>query len=231
MKRVDLTQPEGHIPMGVGCIDSLLNGGLERGVLTEIFGEGGSGKTNFAMHFAISVLNSGKSVIYIDTEGFSVERFMQIAGGNRDVTKKLFLYRVTSLEDQEVALLKSQKMIEKDSDFDMLIIDSFTEHFRAERDDKSNRPPSMQKQLSVITSIASEHNIPVLITNQIYMDVDSGNFQAYGGYFLNHSVKTILTLEKIEPGKRLLRIVKHRSIQEGLSCQFYLLNIGIACNP
>ena len=81
MKRVDLTQPEVHVPMGVGCIDSLLNGGLERGVITEIFGEGGSGKSNFAMHFAISSLNSGKSVIYIDSEGFSVERFMQIAGG------------------------------------------------------------------------------------------------------------------------------------------------------
>ena len=54
--------------------------------------------------------------------------------------------------------------------------------------------------------LSSEHNIPVLITNQIYVDVESGNFQAYGGYFLNHSVKTILALEKIEPGKRLLKL-------------------------
>ena len=75
-----------------------------------------------------------------------------------DLTKRLFLYRVNSLEDQELALLKSQKMIEKDSDFDMLIIDSFTEHFRAEKDDKSNRPPSMQKQLGLITAISSQYN-------------------------------------------------------------------------
>ncbi|EQD75428.1 DNA repair and recombination protein RadB [mine drainage metagenome] len=51
MKRIDLLETDEHLPMGIGCIDSLLNGGLEKGVITEVFGEGGSGKTNFAMHF------------------------------------------------------------------------------------------------------------------------------------------------------------------------------------
>ncbi|MHB8361201.1 MAG: DNA repair and recombination protein RadB [Thermoplasmataceae archaeon] len=231
MKRIDLLEKDEHIPMGIGCIDSLLNGGLEKGVITEVFGEGGSGKTNFAMHFAVSCINSGKSVIYVDTEGFSTERFMQIAGGNRDISNGMFLYRVTNLEDQEISIIKSQKIIEKEDKFGLLIIDSFTEHFRSERDEKSNRPPSMQKQLAILGTIAAEQNIPVLITNQIYMDVDSGNFQAYGGYFLNHSVKTILSIDKISSGKRLLKIVKHRSIPEDISCEFYLLNIGIACNP
>ncbi|MHB1493032.1 MAG: DNA repair and recombination protein RadB [Thermoplasmataceae archaeon] len=231
MKRIDLTQAEEHIPMGIGCIDSLLNGGLEKGVITEVFGEGGSGKTNFAMHFAVSCLNSGKNVIYIDSEGFSSERFLQISGGNREILQRMYLYRVLSVEDQEISIMKSQKMMEKEGNFSMVIIDSFTEHFRAERDEKSNRPPSMQKQLSILGTMAAEHDIPVLITNQIYMDVDKGNFQAYGGYFLNHSVKTILSIEKLSPGKRVLKVVKHRSIQEELSCEFYLLNIGIACNP
>ena len=81
MDKVDLSKPPEKIPLGVNCIDELTSGGIEPEVITEIYGEGGSGKSNLSMQYAISTIKSGKSVLYFDTEGFSSERFIQISGG------------------------------------------------------------------------------------------------------------------------------------------------------
>jgi len=61
-------------------MDKLLNGGIERDAITNIYGPAGSGKTNIAL--AATIITSGeKKVIYMDTEGsFSLERFRQLGG-------------------------------------------------------------------------------------------------------------------------------------------------------
>ena len=77
MKQKDV-QPDLKLPTGIGCIDEMLGGGFDRGVLNQVFGEGGVGKTNIAMQAAINSIQSGKKVIYIDTEGFSSTRFFTV---------------------------------------------------------------------------------------------------------------------------------------------------------
>ncbi len=67
---------------GVACIDYVMSGGLEPGVMTELYGEGGTGgKSNMCMVFAVSALSLGRSVIFLDTEGLSTERLLQVSGG------------------------------------------------------------------------------------------------------------------------------------------------------
>ena len=46
---------------GVKGIDKLLDGGLEEGIVTEIYGEGGSGKTSFALMIAVRVAESASA--------------------------------------------------------------------------------------------------------------------------------------------------------------------------
>jgi RecA/RadA recombinase len=64
-----------------GCksIDELLGGGFESGTVTQLYGEAGSGKTNICLQAAVECARKGKKVIFIDSEGFSPERFLQIA--------------------------------------------------------------------------------------------------------------------------------------------------------
>jgi RecA/RadA recombinase len=58
-----------------GCegLDLLLGGGFEPGIITQIYGEAGTGKTNIILQLAVGAVSRGFKVIFIDTEGFSVE--------------------------------------------------------------------------------------------------------------------------------------------------------------
>ncbi|MCL5955114.1 MAG: DNA repair and recombination protein RadB [Candidatus Thermoplasmatota archaeon] len=230
MEKVDLSSLPGKIPIGISCLDELTGGGLESEVITEIFGEGGAGKTNISMQFAISTIREGGQVLYLDTEGFSVERFLQISGGDSSMADGLILYRVSSLEDQDLAILRVPKILEKSRKVRLIIIDSFTEYFRLEASgDAVTRAAGFQKELSSLAASALKFRVPVLLTNQIYQSPDSGNLHPFGGYVIDHVMKAIYRVEKTKDGKRRLVVVKHRSIKEGTAKEFKITEYGLSC--
>ncbi|QRF74527.1 DNA repair and recombination protein RadB [Thermoplasmatales archaeon] len=230
MEKVEISEPRKKLAIGVSCIDSLIGGGLESGVITEIYGEGGSGKTNLALLFSISCIRQGKRVIYIDTEGVSSERLSQISNGSEKLGENLILYRVSSLEDQELAIMRCEKLIERYGNVGLIVIDSFTEYFRLEKtSDAPARIAGFQKQLSHLSRIILKFNIPALITNQVYQDVDGGGLQPFGGHVINHAMKSILEVSKIDSGKRRLTVMKHRSIADGQFSDFRIASFGISC--
>ena len=230
MEKVDLSSLPGKIPIGISCLDELTGGGLESEVITEIFGEGGAGKTNISMQFAISTIREGGQVLYLDTEGFSVERFLQISGGDSSMADGLILYRVSSLEDQDLAILRVPKILEKSRKVRLIIVDSFTEYFRLEASgDAVTRAAGFQKELSSLAASALKFRVPVLLTNQIYQSPDSGNLHPFGGYVIDHVMKAIYRVEKTKDGKRRLVVVKHRSIKEGTAKEFKITEYGLSC--
>lgn len=229
MNRIDLSQDQEKIPTGISCIDKALAGGIERSIITEIYGEGGSGKTNLSLILSLSVVNSGGTVFYLDTEGVSVERIRQITPDAAEM-KRFYLYRIKSLEDQELTLTRVDRNIDRGQKPDFLVIDSFTEYFRLEKGgDPSARANSMQKHLSILLSIITRSGCAVLITNQIYQDVATGSLEPFGGYVMNHSVKALYRIEKLPDGKRRIELLKHRSAPEGLSAVFRITGFGIEC--
>lgn len=230
MEKIDLSSLPGKIPIGVSCIDELTAGGIEPEVITELYGEGGAGKTNLSMQFAISIIKAGGQALYLDTEGFSAERFLQISGGNEDLMNGLILYRVASLEDQDLAIMRVPKILEKSKSIRIVIVDSFTEFFRLEASgDAAARAPRFQKELSNLASASLKFHIPVLITNQIYQNPESGNIHPFGGNVIDHVMKAIYRVEKSKDGKRKLVVVKHRSIKEGNSVEFRIAEFGLDC--
>ncbi|MDP2840878.1 MAG: ATPase domain-containing protein, partial [Candidatus Methanoperedens sp.] len=64
-------QKQERMSCGCKCIDDLLGGGFERGIVTQIYGASGTGKTNICIQLAVVTVHSGKKVVFIDTEGFS----------------------------------------------------------------------------------------------------------------------------------------------------------------
>jgi DNA repair protein RadB len=70
--------------------------------------------------------------------------------------------------------------------------------------------------------------MPVIITNQVYMDTLKNTYFGLGGTALEHISKVIIRLEKMDsPGLRRARLVKHRSQPEGASFDFEITGDGI----
>ena len=217
------------IKTGCESIDSLLGGGFERGCITEIYGEAGSGKTNVCLQTAINIAKVGKKVIYVDTEGVSMERFRQL-GGDEEVAKNILFYQVYKFSQQREVIERIVRLLEQKSDIPLVIIDSLTEFYRAEwgvGEDTSSKRNSLAWQLSLLSSLARRKNIAVVVTNQVYMDTNTGELRPIGGHTLHHNAKTILHLKKIGNGYREALLVKHRSIEEGKSSRFVIKGDGL----
>ncbi|KPV47643.1 DNA repair protein RadB [Acidiplasma aeolicum] len=233
MEKIKFTEVPEKIPSGYDCIDNLMQGGIEPSIITEFYGMGGAGKTNLSMIFSYSMVKSGRQVIYIDTEGFSVERFKQICGDDFNYND-INIYRVKSLDDQHLAVIKAEKLIAEKRDsrksIGLMVVDSFTNFFRMETGTDANaRMEGYERQLNILSGIAIKYEIPVLITNQIYADVENHKIEPFGGYFIDHAMKAIYYIEKMDNGNRRITVIKHRSIQENLFSEFKITKNGISC--
>ena len=227
MKSPEIRREE-KLPFGIGCIDQFLEGGIDPGVITQIYGEGGSGKTNMALQLTVSALSRGERVIYVDTEGFSSNRFLQICGGNQEYSNNLILFTPENIGEQEVCLIKAERIMQNSKDVKLLVIDSMTALLRIERDENLKNQ-GLSRDISIINTICNKYKIPVFITNQIYFDVEESQITPYGGYLLNHFSKTILSIKRTRGTGRELKIVKHRSIQDGKSVEIFVNSTGLSC--
>ncbi|SFM41975.1 DNA repair and recombination protein RadB [Methanolobus profundi] len=214
-----------------GCkpIDDLLGGGFEAGVVTQIFGEPGSGKTNLSLQLAVECVKKGKKVVYIDTEAISPARFKQIAGENaKEIAQHIVIFEPHNFEEQYAAVKEIEKLIS--DKIGLIIIDSATAFYRFELDQEESSMRTrreLSNQIGFIHAIARKHRIVAVITNQIYTDITTGNAKPIGGSGIEHISKTIIQLEKRGDGKRRAKLWKHRSLPEGGTCEFTITNEGV----
>ncbi len=217
-----------RLPSGCQSLDLLLGGGFESGVITQVYGESGTGKSNIALQLAVQAVARGFRVIFIDTEGFSAERFKQIAGpGAEEVAAKIMIFEPMSLEQQAIAIREASKIAGRD--LGLVVLDSATSLYRVllEADDNRAVRRTLSVQLSELQEIARKHRIPVVITNQVYTDIESNALRPIGGTYLEHMCKAIIFLEKTGEGLRRARLMKHRSLPEGGLAEFRLTARGL----
>jgi len=223
-----------------GCksIDGLLGGGFESGTVTQLYGEAGSGKTNVCLQVAIECARKGKRVIFIDSEGFSPERFLQIASANSEnvesIARRIIIYEPHSFEQQTSCINEIEEVIkekEGENGVALVILDSATLFYRLELDDERSiyLRRVLANQIMHLLEIARRYDLAVIITNQVYMDLEDGNLRPSGGYALEHLSKVIVQLEKTAEGrgKRIAILKKHRSMPEDISCEFFITSKGV----
>jgi DNA repair protein RadB len=218
-----------HLSTGSKALDDLLEGGLEGGAITLFFGEAGSGKTNICLQIASLVAASGKKVIYIDTEGVSLERLKQIAGDQyEDVMKNILFFEPQSFDEQEKFVDKAVKLAESSLEVGVMILDSATIHYRLTRNDEEKGiRKSLSPQLAKLLAAARTKDIPVILTSQVYTDIEKGTFEPLGGHVLLHNAKAIIRLDKIGTSSRRAVIIKHRHLEEGRKADFKLTKDGV----
>ena len=222
------------VPMGCACIDDLLGGGFEAGAITQIFGEAGSGKTNMCLQLASSVIRSGKKVIYIDSEGLSADRIQQIFGREHDsMLKSLLIFEPFDFEEQEAIIDKAVGLAMKNEDIGLMVLDSATGHYRVElaKDLERTERRSFIAQITALLKLCRRRVMPVILTSQVYTDIERNEYKALGGHVLRHNCKVIIRLDRDQdvPGRREAVLMKHWALAEGKRAEFWLTENGIEC--
>jgi len=219
-----------RLATGIGSVDRLLGGGLETDGLTEIYGEGGSGKTLFCLEVAAHVARAARWVFYIDTEGVSLERLRAIGGPELGrILGRLLVAAPKDLELQGQAVTTACALARGGRrDVGLLVLDSATNFYRLSLSgpDEDDAREALVLQVADLVSTARARGIPALLTNQVWRNPREGTLEPLGGSFLNHAAKTILRFDRHEGARRSVDLVKHRSRPEG-SAEFRITSTGL----
>ena len=157
------------ISTGIEKLDQFLGGGIKNGIITDIFGPNGIGKTQFLIQISINSLQRGGHVYFQDTTGeFRPERMLEIMK-NRNIEHslmdKVIVSRITNSAEQLHALSKTSE-----SNFTLLVIDNITDLFSFEyHEDELSLEKNIlfMKYMHTLSKTTIQNNIPVVITNMI----------------------------------------------------------------
>ncbi|SFK71829.1 DNA repair protein RadB [Halogranum rubrum] len=223
--------------VSTGCapLDDLLDGGFERGTVTQVYGPPAAGKTNLALAAAVDVAASGGTAVYIDSEGLSLDRFRQLVETRTDdatefeeITSRLIITEVYDFEEQEEAVRDVTEFAER---ADLIVLDSATGFYRLERTggggDDGESLRRVARQVTHLLSLARKHDLAVVLTNQVYSDPDSDMTRALGGHTLEHWTGAVLRLDRFRGGNRRATLEKHRAKAAGESVTFKITDGGM----
>tara|TARA_B100000315_G_C14577683_1_gene588747 strand:- start:1594 stop:2331 length:738 start_codon:yes stop_codon:yes gene_type:complete len=234
-----------RISTGSYDLNTWLNGGYEKDVITMIAGPPGSGKTNMSILTACSQAKKGNKVIFIDTEGgFSVDRVKQIIPENYEkILENIFLLEPTNFEEQNKSFSKLLDKLRKEQ-IGLIVIDGMATLYRLELGEASRSGGKSEErvrtlnskvaqQMRILSEISRKKKIPIVITNQVYSSFlsDEENRKGIikevnivGGDLLKYWSKCIIELKNEHRKKAIL--LKHRSLPRK-EMSFEIRNEGI----
>ena len=150
-------------------LDEFLSGGIPDGVIVDIFGGNGTGKTQLLLQLAINSIKNDGRVLYLDTTGgFRPERILEIQKQPEkqfDFLEKITVSRVTNTSEQ----IKSIKNL-VNNDFSLIVIDNVTDLFSYEykKDESTFEKNSLfMKYMHELSKFAIANKIPIVVTNMI----------------------------------------------------------------
>ncbi len=206
-----------------------LTGGFEKDTISTIYGPAGSGKTNFCILAAIAAIEKGKKVVYVDTDGsFSVDRMRQITPDYVKCLENMIFFKPMSFQEQKIAFDNLHKLIGQN--IGLIIVDSIAMLYRLQlgnENDIYNVNRELGKQITTLTQIARQSNIPILITNQVYSAFDgSDDVKMVGGNFLNYGSKCLIEIKEYKNQKQVI-LRKHRSLPTNIKVDFRIVEKGV----
>lgn len=215
-------------------INKLLGGGINRRLLTLVYGEGGSGKTRFCLHACNQAMGKGLPGIrsltrhacnqatkktthinqakgkacFIDTEGISGE-LLSLCN-----PEKIIVYKPKSFEEQFQAVESAVK-----GKYEIIVLDSLTNHYRQILSDYNyyelnNR---IAEQLELLAQYSRLNDCPVLVTTQMSGD------RALGGELLDRMPVWI----RLEKGKIRRLVAERCPLGKGGEAGFRITGSGI----
>lgn len=185
--------------------------------ITCIYGEASTGKTTLAKLAAIEISKKDKKVIYIDTENsFNLDRIKQLAGDEFEkVLDNIILFKPKRFSEQNKIIRSLPEM----KNISLIVIDTVSHFYRVKVREKPRIYNMwMRRQFSILSELSK--NIPVIITNQVYNDINKKDIEMIGGEMLKRLSDRIIRLEK-EPRKIIFEkpaeeAIRFEIVKEGL---------------
>ena len=157
------------ISTGLQKLDDFLSGGIPDGVIVDIFGGNGTGKTQLLLQLSINSIKNGGHVLYLDTTGgFRPERILEIQKQSKkqiNFLEQITVSRITNTSEQ----IKSIQNFESNN-FSLIVIDNVTDLFSYEykRDESIFEKNSLFiKYMNELSKFAITKRIPIVVTNMI----------------------------------------------------------------
>lgn len=146
---------------GIVALDEFLGGSLPRGIILDVYGPGGSGKSQVLMRAAAEAAAAGFRAAFVDTTGaFRPERIIQMIPAPA-ILDNIAVLRATSTAEQAAA----PAMV---TDADLLLIDSLTDLFSYEYAGEE-KAPARAREMTVhmrdVSRLAVTHDMTVMVSN------------------------------------------------------------------
>ncbi|KAI4335147.1 hypothetical protein L6164_013820 [Bauhinia variegata] len=235
-----------QITTGSRELDKILEGGIETGSITEIYGEFRSGKTQLCHTLCVTCqlgLDQGGAegkAMYIDAEGtFRPQRLLQIADrfglNGSDVLENVAYARAYNTDHQSRLLVEAASMM-VETRFALMIVDSATALYRTDfsgRGELSARQMHLAKFLRSLQKLADEFGVAVLITNQVVSQVDGSavfagpQIKPIGGNIMAHATTTRLAVRKGRGEERICKVISSPCLPEA-EARFQIVAEGVA---
>ena len=154
------------ISTGLLGLDDLLGGGIVAGTIIDIFGPGGSGKTQLAMQISLNSLQDG-IVLYQDTTGgFRPERMLQLIKLKNlkpSLLDNMIVARITNTAEQFEYIKKIPELAPK-----LVVIENITDLFTFEYSRETNsleKHVRFMEYMHLLSMISIKTRIPIVVTN------------------------------------------------------------------
>jgi DNA repair protein RadB len=215
-------------PSGCHNLDALIGGGFPTRAVSHIFGEPGSGKTTLGIQLAVNVIRREKRVIFVAADQFPGERFAQIAGAEvESIGQRLLVFEVKSF-DQQPATLRNIKRVAKEN-VGLVVLDAATTLYRLEQ--SKNTEIALQhalvNQLLLLIGLAKKLDLGVVVTNQVYADIDTGEVLPVAGYLIDNLSKVVVQFAKTDSGRRCAILKKHPTLSRDAHTYFKITGDGL----
>ena len=195
------------LPCGMGDLDAALDGGLGLEWLVEIYGEAGSGKTQFCLTLAASTIARGQRVFWIDSEGdFRPNRLVEILDGRSASMDNLSVAKCNTVAEF-LACIESVGMFCENTEIPpLMIIDSIAAILKGSEMSK--------KELCDIAETLKSMKCFVVCSNQVVADFaavpGSETYKPSLGSTWSHLVTCRFLIDHVknERNERIIHVLK-----------------------
>lgn len=152
----------GTLRTGMVALDEFLGGSLPRGMILDIYGPGGSGKSQLLMQAAAGAAAAGCRVAFVDTTGaFRPERILQMRPAPR-ILHGIDVLRATSVAEQVAAPAMAGNV-------DLLLLDNITDLFSYEYGEEKApaRGRELASHMREIARWAITYDAGVMVANTV----------------------------------------------------------------
>jgi DNA repair protein RAD51 len=156
------------ITTSIGKLDDLLGGGIRGGMITDIYGSSGSGKTQLLLQICVNSLIHGGMILYQDATGsFRPERLIELLkakGMDPKLLDKVIFGRITNTVEQ----LNYVDKISEIENLNLAVIDNITDLFSFEYSKESNsltKHIAFMEYMHKLAYVTIKRQIPMVITN------------------------------------------------------------------